>query len=101
MTVKVVHSVVKEVFSNSSATNPGAVGRSPGQAAQAARQATQSEAVVTQLRARQGQEAGRIREHKEAKSVARDVADRIKYEGDGGEAHGRLPYIESPESFAD
>ncbi len=101
MTIKVVHSVVKDVSPSTSATNPGVVGRSAAHATEFARGAAQGEAVVTALRTRQGQEAGRIREHKEAKSVARDVADRVKYEGEGADPHARLPYIEAPESFSD
>ena len=99
MTIKIVHGVVSDVSLTSSSSpnqNPNPAAARSGQNGQSvgvARAAVQSEAVVTAVRSHQGSEAGRVRDHKEAKSVAREVADRIRYEGEGVDAHGRLPYM--------
>ena len=90
MAIKVVHGTVRDRSPGSSATTPPAAPtRSPGQSASApvAQGTVQNEAVVTAVRKRPSPDVQRVKDYKEAKLVARDVAGRVRNADAGDTAH--------------
>ncbi len=103
MTIRVVHGVVSGLNPGSPSTDQATSVRASASALHAAKAApivVNSDAAVTAIRtARPAQEGERIKDYKEAKDTANDIADRVRNKGEGVDAHAGLSYVSAPSTL--